>query len=205
MQIAQFVPGAIVSPNAITLPTYAPDIAAVVGAEITRLPSALSAHAAGAAPVAHVATVVPVTHAGADVAAHADHAHDLISQGVAGAVGVAIGWDAVPAIAQLEDAGAAALHTLAGGGATGVQNQTIPPHVVTQPNNHLAADIVASVDDHPAADIAAGLAAHVGANPVVAATPTRITARTFSLNVNTLVGDILTLAYLEVGERVLVS
>lgn len=205
MQIVQFVPGAIASPNPITLPTTAPGIDAVVGAEITRLPSALGAHAAGAAPVAHVATAAPVVHAGADVADHADHAHDLISQGVGGAVGVAIGWDAVAPITQLEDAGAAALHTLAGGGATGVQDQAIPAHVVTQPNNHLAADIVASVDDHPAADIAAGLADHVGADPVVAATPTRLTARTISLNVNTLVGDILTLAYLEVGERIAVS
>jgi len=205
MQIVQFVPGAIATPNPITLPVTAPDIDAVVGAEIERLPSALSAHAAGAAPVAHAATAAPVVHAGADVDPHADHAHDLISQGVGGAVGVALGWDAVAPITQLEDAGAVAAHTLAGGGATGVQDQNIPAHVVTQPNNHLPADIVAAVDDHPAADIAAGLADHVGADPVVAAVPTRLTTRTFSLDVNTLVGDILTLAYLEVGERIAVS
>jgi hypothetical protein len=37
---------------------------------------------------------------------------------------------------------------------------------------------------------------------VVDANPTLVTARTISLDVNTLVGDMLTLAYLEVGERV---
>jgi len=205
MQIIQFIPGAIATPNPITLPASAPDIDAVVLAEIERLPSALGAHTAGAAPVAHAATAVPVVHAGADVAAHADHAHDLISQGVAGAVGIALGWDAVAPIAQLEDAGAAALHTLAGGGATGVQDEAIPAHGVTQPDNHLPAAIVAAVDDHPTADIALALADHVGADPVVAAVPTRLTTRTFSLDVNTLVGDLLTINYLEVGERVLVS
>ncbi len=47
--------------------------------------------------------------------------------------------------------------------------------------------------------------ANVGASPVVAAVPTLITTRTLSLDVNTALGDLLTLAYREVGERVLVS
>ena len=205
MEVVQYIPGPIGGGATHTLPISAPDIDVVVSAEITRLPSALGAHAAGAAPLAHVATAVPVVHANADVAAHAAHAHDLISQGVAGAVGVAIGWDAVAPIAQLEDAGAAALHTLAGGGATGVQDFAIPAHVVTQPDDHAAADIVAAVDDHATADVALALADHLGADPIVAAVPTRITTRTFSLDVNTLVGDLLTINYLEVGERVLVS
>ena len=110
MRTIQFIPGLIVTPNAITLPTSAPDIEAVVSAEIERLPSSLAAHAAGAA-----------------------------------------------------------------------------------------------VDDHAAADIAGALANHVGADPVVAAVPTRLTTRTFSLDVSTALGDLLTINYLEVGERVLVS
>jgi len=81
----------------------------------------------------------------------------------------------------------------------------MPAHGVTQPDNHLPAAIVAAVDDHATADVALALADHIGANPVVAAVPTRLTTRTFSLDVNTLVGDLLTLNYLEVGEQVLVS
>jgi hypothetical protein len=46
---------------------------------------------------------------------------------------------------------------------------------------------------------------HAGGNPIVAAVPTRLSARTFSLSVNTLVGDMVELNYREVGERVLVS
>ena len=201
MQIVQYIPGAVgAAPAFHTLPTFAPDIAAVVGAEITRLPSALSAHGAGPAPVAHVPTAVPVGHAGADVAAHADHAHDLVFEANPAANAVTMAAD------SLRNASAGALTVTGGGADGGVQNQTIPAHVVTQPNNHLPADIVAAVGNHPAADIAGGLANHVGANPVVAVpTVTRLTTRTFTLDVATLVGDILTLAYLEVGERIAVS
>ena len=207
MEVVQYIPGPIgAAPAVHTLPATAPDIDAVVSAEITRIPGALSAHAAGAAPLAHAATAVPVVHAGAAVADHAAHAHDLISQGVAGAVGVAIGWDAVAPITQLEDAGAAAPHTLAGGGATGVQDFAIPAHGVTQPNDHLPAAIVAAVDDHAPADVALGLADHIGANPVVAVpTVVKLTRRTFTLDVATLVGDLLTMDYHAVGERVAVS
>ena len=49
------------------------------------------------------------------------------------------------------------------------------------------------------------LMAHVGTNPVVAAVPTRLTARTLSLDVDTVLGDLLTLDYTEVGGRVLVA
>jgi hypothetical protein len=129
-----FVPGAIGSGNPITLPADAPDIDVVVSARIWRLPTAVAAHA-----------------------------HDLISQGLAGPVANVLGLDATFSI--LQDAGGVALHTVPGGGATGIQDTPVL----------------------------------VGADPVVAATPTKVTARTFSLNVNTLVGDMLTLVYEEVG------
>ncbi len=206
MEVVQYIPGPIGGGATHTLPLSAPDIGVVVSAEITRLPGALSPHAAGAAPLAHAATAVPVVHAGAAVADHADHAHDLISQGTTAPPTIPIGWDAVPAIAQLEDQGAAALHTFAGGGATGIQDYVMPPHGVTQPNDHPAADIVAAVDDHAPADVALALADHIGANPVAAAgAVVKLTPRTFTIANPTLVGDLLTLVYHAVGERVAVA
>jgi hypothetical protein len=91
------------------------------------------------------------------------HAHDLVSQGLGGAPAQALGLPA--GLNVLNDDGAAAPHTVPGGGATGVQ----------------------------------AAAAVVGASPVVAATPTKITARTFSLSVSTALGDLLILVYQEVG------
>ena len=124
------------------------------------------------------------THPQADVvaalASHAVHAHDLVfGAAQASAVTSAVGG---PPGAL----GAAAAATVAGGGATGVQN--------------LAA---AQAHADGAAPVAHG--ANVGASPVVAAVPTMLTTRTLSLDVNTALGDLLTLAYREVGERVLVS
>ncbi len=60
------------------------------------------------------------------------------------------------------------------------------------------------------AGFAAGAAAvahgaSVGASPVVAAVPTKLTTRTISLDVNTVLGDLLTLSYRERGELVLAS
>jgi len=205
MEIVQFIPGVVVSPNAITLPTGAPDIEAVVEVVIARVQSALGAHVgAGVAPP-HATTAVAVTHAGAAVAQHDAHAHDLVSQGVNLAPGLAIGWDAVPATTELQDAGAAALHTFTANNITGVMNQNMSAHVVTQPTDHPAADIVAAIDDHAPADIVAALAAHVAADIEVAMTPTRISPRTFSLNLDTEVADIVILTYHEAGDRVLVA
>lgn len=207
METIHYIPGNIGGLADHTIPATAPDIGSVVSAEITRLPGVLGAHAAGV-ELAHVPTVTAVGHAyaGADVDAHADHAHDLISLGVNGAVAIAIGWDAVPAANQLEDAGAAALHTLAGGLATGIQDTVIPAHGVTQPDDHPAVDILAAVDDHPGANVALGLANHLGADPVVASgAVVRLTPRTFTLANPTELGDLLTLNYHAVGERVAVA
>lgn len=192
MRSRTFVPGVIATPNAITLPADAPDIDVVVTAQIVRLPSGMTIpnHAA----VAHAAAAAgPEACAGAAVADHATHAHDLVfGAAQASAVTVAVGAGA--------PLGAAAAGTVPGGGATGIQNFAIPAHVVTQPTiTH--ANIVAGIDQHPA--VVHG--ANVGTDPVVAAVPTRITARTFSLNVNTVLGDLLTLNYQEVGERVRAS
>jgi len=205
MKRIRFVPGAVVTPNAITIPAGLPDIEAVVAAEITRIPAAFTvAHTGSGVPLPH-ADGVDVVHAAFAVANHADHAHDIISQGTGIAPVVPIGWDAIP-LAQLEDAGAAALHTFAGGGATGIQDAVIAAHGITQPDDHTPADIAAALI-HNAADVAAALINHAtsGVTPAVAAVPTRITTRTFSLDVNTALGDLLTLVYYEVGERVLVS
>jgi hypothetical protein len=65
------------------------------------------------------------------------HAHDLITQGVGGAVGAAIGLSA--ALNSLEDVGAAALHTVPGAGATGVQNAVAAQAAEVADGTNLAA------------------------------------------------------------------
>ena len=160
MQTIQFVPGAIVSPNPITIPDVAPDIEAVVSAQITRLPVGLADH--------EPADII------AAIADHAVHGHDMTLVAPAGA-GTAV---TAPAVAgPIEQAGGP----------------------VTNPG---AVDDLAAVQAHAGSAVAV---AHTGGNPVVAAVPTRLTTRTISLNVNTLVGDVLSLDYIEVGERVPVS
>ena len=123
MQRITFVPGAVVSPAAITIPTTVPDIDLVLAAVITRLPAGMT---------------IPD--------------HPVTGGGGAAAVAFAAG--------ALTDTGAGGV-------------------------------------------IAHG--ANVGADPVVAAVATKITNRTLSLDVNTVLGDLLTLDYIEVGERVPVS
>ena len=206
MEQTQYIPGAIGGLATHTLPASAPDICTVVSAEITRLPGGLDAHGAGAAALVHAATAVPVTHANADVAAHADHSHPLRSIGTTVAPTFPLGWDAVPAITQMEDQGGVAGHTMAAGLATGVMEYTFPVHVVTQPDAHPAADIVAAIDNHATADVATALADHVGADvEVVAGAVVKLTPRTFTIANATLTGDMLTLAYHAVGERVAVA
>lgn len=160
MQTIQFVPGAIVSPNPITIPAAAPDIQAVVSAQIVRLPVSLANHL----PAAVVAAI----------ADHAAHGHNITMVGPAGG-GAAVTAPVVPG--PLEQVGGPVV-------------------------NPAAVDVLAAAQAHAGSAVPV---AHAGGNPVVAAVPTRITRRTFSLDVNTLVGDVLTLDYIEVGERVLVS
>ena len=205
MRRIRFVPGAAGIGVNITIPATAPDIEEVYEAEITRIPSSFTlAHAGSAVPLPH-ADGVDVVHAGLAVADHAAHAHDLISQGTGIAPVVPIGYDAIP-LAQLEDTGAVAAHTFAGGGVTGIQDAVIAAHVVTQPDNHAPADIAAALI-HNAADVAAALIDHAtsGGTPAVAAVPTKVSSRIITLSAATELGDLLTLAYHEVGERVLVS
>ena len=205
MRRIRFVPGAAGIGVNITIPDSAPDIEEVYEAEITRIPAAFTvAHGGSAVPLPH-ADGVAVAHANLAVADHAAHAHDIISQGTTIAPVVPIGWDAIPPTV-LEDAGAAAPHTFAGGGATGIQDAVIAAHGVTQPDDHAPAGIAAALI-HNAADIAAALIDHAtsGVTPAVAAVPTRVDKRTITLSAATELGDLLTLAYHEVGERVLVS
>jgi len=158
----EFVPGAIATPNAITIPAGTPDIQAVVLAQICRLPAGLADHA----PADIVAAI----------ADHAVHSHDLT----------------VGAVAMAVPAGASA----GGNDLVDGAGQLIPAADPTGVND------IAGVQAHAgsAVDVV-----HAGGNSVVAAVPTIITTRTFSLDVNTLVGDVVALDYLEVGERVLVS
>ena len=181
MRTIQFAATAIVSPNPITLPAGAPDIDAVVTAEIERLPSALANHTQ-----AEVIDAIAV-HAQALIVGalldHPVHQHDITLVAPAGGGGAVT----APVIA-------------------GPIEQVGGP--VTNPN---AVDANAAAQAHAAGAAAvthlvgANPLAHAGGNPIVAAVPTRISTRTFSLDVNTLAGDLVTLAYLEVGERVLVS
>lgn len=203
MEIVQFIPGVVVSPNALTLPTAAPDIEAVIEVVIARVQSALGAHAAGAAAVAHGTTGVAVTHADPVVAQHDAHAHDLVSQGTGVAPGDAIGWDAIAPTA-LQDNNAAAAHTFTANNVTGCKNQNMSAHVVDQPAAHPAADIVAAINPH-AAGFAGALADHVAADIEVAMTAIRISPRTFSLNLDTEAADIVILTYHEIGSRVAVA
>ena len=207
MRTIRFVPGHVISTAVITIPTAAPDIDAVVAAEITRMvDTVVLAHGASVTPVAH-GDGVAVGHANMAVADHDPHAHDLISLGTTVPPTVPIGWDAIPPT-QLEDGGAAALHTFGGGAATGVQDGALSAHGVTQPDDHPEADIVAALADHGGAAIAAALIDHAptGVTPVVPVlTVTKDTTRTFHLGVDTELGDLLTLSYHEVGERVLAA
>ena len=185
MRIIRFVPGAIVTPNAITLPTTAPDIDAVVTAEITRVPVGmcnLAAH--GQADI--IAAIDD--HQQADVvdalADHGVHQHDITSVVAAGGGG-ALTDPLIPG--PLESVGGGQVNAGAvdniGAAQAHADGTTPPPHAAgVNPVAHGA-----------------------GADPIVAAVPTRLTTRTFSLDVSTLAGDLVTLSYQEVGERVLVS
>lgn len=208
MKTIRIIPGHVVSPAVITIPIGAPLIDRVVSAEITRIADTVTlAHVGGGAVVTH-ADGIPVTHADFAVAAHAAHMHDIITFGAAGApAGGVFGLDAVPTIGELQDSAALGTHSLAGGGATGIQDAVLAAHAVTQPADHDAADVVLGLADHTGANVALALDNHVvpGVTPVVGATPVRVTARTFELNVDTELGDLLTLAYVEVGERLLVA
>jgi len=124
-----WVPSAITAGANITIPSAAPDIDAVVSAEIKRLPSALADHAA------HGHTIPADTSGTTEVA-----------EILGGILGVGAGG-------AIQDAAAMA---------------------------------------------------HAGADPVVATVPTKQTKRAISLDVNTVLGDLLTLSYVQVGERVLV-
>lgn len=247
MRIIQFVPGNIVSPNPITIPTGVPNIDAVVAAEITRLPTALGVAAHAAANVAacfgnHTQAQVIAcfqNHTQAEVvAAFADHPLAAVAAGVGNHTQAQVvaaildhpvhAHDLLVAIAVVAEAfGASGVgvtdlesvlgQTIPGAVATGgVQNNAAVQahqaggaavaHVAGVNVDHVAGANVAHVGVAVLAHVAGAALAHgAAANPIVAAVPTAISTRTFSLDVNTLVGDLLSLSYIELGERVLVS
>lgn len=205
MRRIRFVPGNIVAGVNITIPTSAPDIEeipAVGGAEITRtIDSLVVAHGASITDIAH-ADGLDVAHAGMVVDDHVftqpgDHTLNLITPAGGGAIVTLNDGLAIEVVGgSLTDGGATVSAHAA---------MAVDAHVVSaQSNDHPAADIVDALADHA---VAVGLIDHADAvaTVAVAAVPTRVDRRTVTLDVNTNLGDMLTLAYQEVGERVLVS
>ena len=246
MKTIQFTPVAIVTPNAIALPDGAPDIEAVLAAEIERLPTALGVQDHPAANIAnafadHTGILVAASvgnhtqaqvvgafadHAMADVALgvgdhtmaqivaciadHPVHSHPILV-GIA-AVGEAFGASGAGAT----DISSTTGQTLpAAGAGGGVQNNAAQAHVgSTTDLTHVAGAALAHVADVDITHAGAADLAHVAdtavahgaaADPVVAAVPTRISTRTFSLDVDTVLGDLVTIDFLEVGEVVRTS
>ncbi|MBA7708018.1 hypothetical protein ES703_116905 [subsurface metagenome] len=183
MRTIQYVPGPIAAaPTVQTLPATAPDIDEVVSAEIERLPSALIDHTQGEvcdAILDHTQALIVDA-----ILDHPVHQHDMTMVVPAGA-GAVVTAPAAPG--PIEQVGGPVTHPAAVD-----LNAAAQAHVVgANPVGHL---------------VGANPLAHAGGNPVVVVTAViRITARTFTLDVATLVGDLLTLNYQEVGERVLVS
>lgn len=247
MRTIEFVPGAIGAGANITIPATAPDIQAVVSAEITRLPTGMGVqdHAAAAVVAAfgnhtqaqvigsfgnhtqaaivaafadHAAAAViagVANHTQANIVAaivdHAVHAHDLLVTVAAAAeaygasgVGVAdlesITGQTIPAAGAAGGCAnnAAAQAHGAGGAAVAHAAGAVVAHAAGAALAHAAGVALAHV---------AGVAVAHGAaaDPVTAAVPTIGTTRIITLSVNTVLGDVLILNYLEVGEVVLTT
>jgi len=146
------------------------------------------------------------------IADHAVHAHDLlVAAGGGGAPTEAFGASG----AGVADLVSVSGQTIPGGGAFGVQNYTTPAHAagVGDIAHGGAADVGHTDGANPLvhgagaviAHAAGAAVGHVGASPVVAAVPTLSTRRIITLDVNTLLGDVLTLYYREVGDKVLAA
>ncbi len=109
MKSRTFVPGHIVSPAVITLPADAPDIDAVVSAQIIRAPSAFA------------------------ITDHPVHAHDLVFAANPAANAVTM------AANSLRNATAGALTVVGAGADGGIQNHAVLAHTVTGTNPVVAA------------------------------------------------------------------
>lgn len=177
--------------------------AAVIAGVTTHLAAAVAA-AMGAHPAADIVGAI---------AAHAVHHHPLlVSAGGAGAPAEAFGASA-PGAANIQSATGQLIPGNAVGG--GVQNNlAAQQHLVgANPVDHHTAGALAHVAGADVAHVAGAVVAHVagvavphvGANPVVAATAVRVDADHITLSVPTQVADLVTLTYIEVGERVPVS
>lgn len=247
MKMIRWVPGAIVSPNNITLPVTAPRLCTVIGAEITRPAVGLADHPAATvitgvadhamADVAlgvtqHLAAAVIATlttHLAADVAAamvvhtddevvdaildHPVHNHPLLMDVDGGGAPIEAFGASAAGAANIQSATGQLVN---GNDADGGVQNSLAAQAHADGANPLVHTCLPLVHVVSAVDLAhvAGAALvhgdgvaveHVGANPVVGATATKADADTISLNVNTLVGDLLTLIYTEVGDRISVS
>jgi len=169
------------------------------------------------------------THLAADVAAamvvhtddevvdaildHPVHNHDLlVFAGAGGAPAEAFGASAASAANIQSVTG----QTVNGADADGGVQNNAAAQAHANGANPLVHTCLALVHVVSAVDVAhvAGAAVvhadgidvpHVGGDPVVAAVATRVDADNVSLDVNLLVGDLLSLVYQEVGDRVAVS
>lgn len=146
------------------------------------------------------------------IADHAVHSHE-IDVGGAGAPADVYG----AAGAGTAHIVAAAVNLVPAGGVTGIQMYTTPAHDVgINPVAHTGIQDLAHAEGanpvahgdgiNPMAHTATAVdVGHDVADPAVAADPTRVNTRDFELDVDTLLGDAITLFYLGVGERVLAS
>jgi len=182
MRRIRFVPGNILAGANITIPTAAPDIDAVVVAEITRLPVGMC-NLVDHLEAAIVATLAD--HPEADVAAALDNHALTPDVTVLTPPGITI---------DLGESGTGNLETEAAGAVP------LPTCISVHAPSGVPSNVPHTVSGVPN-DVVHG----AGADPVVAAVPTRVDTRTITLDVDTLLGDLLTLAYHEVGERVLAS
>ena len=174
----RWVPGAVLAGATHTLPSYAPSIGQIIAARILR--------GGGFTIDDHAAADVLASiddHAAADVIAaiddHAAHGHDITMAAAAGGGG-AVTAPVIPG--QLESAG-------------GVATMTGAVDALAAAQAH-AATAVPVAHAATAVDVAHALTT---ADPSVAATATKTGTTTFTLSVNTLVGDELLLRYIPTG------
>jgi len=145
---------------------------------------------------------------------HPVHNHDLLMDVDGGGAPIEAFGASAAAAANIQSA----TGQLIGGASAdgGVQNNAAAQaHAVgTNPVTHLTGALALAHVAGAAAGHVAGAAvthgngvpvAHVGASPVVAAVATKVDADTITLDVNLNVGDLLSLYYTEVGDRIEVS
>lgn len=186
MNEIQWVPGAVATPNPITLPAGSPDIDDVVSAEIWRVTIALGLDNHTQAQIVAALAAHPEAAIVGALAAHVVHNHQLdLTDAQADDPATRVQSTPLPAPILGYPGGGV---TVAGGAGGVLDNLVAQGHAP-------GATAVAHADG-------ANPVPHGGsADPVVAAVPLKLSERTFRLNVSTQDWDILTLVYLERGVR----